>query len=37
MPNNTLTLATRIFSQIRHDEERPPGVDPTGRFQDRTR
>src|SRR3984885_10003451 len=31
-----LRLATGILGQIRHYEERPPGMDPTGGFQDRT-
>src|SRR5664280_587200 len=32
-----LSPATRVLGQIRHDEERAPGVDPTGCFQDRSR
>ena len=31
-----LGLATRVLGQIGHHEERTPGVDPTGGFQDRT-
>src|SRR6202167_4331538 len=31
------SLAARVLGQIRHHEERPPGVNPTGGFQDRTR
>ena len=29
-----LSLATRVLGQVCHDEERTPGVDPTGCFQD---
>src|SRR5882672_6925039 len=32
-----LSLATRVLGQIRHHEERTPGVNPTGRLQDRPR
>ena len=32
-----LGFATRVLGQISHDEEWAPGVDPTGRFQDRSR
>jgi len=31
-----LSFATGVLGQIRHDEERTPGMDPTGGFQDRT-
>ena len=32
-----LRLATSVLGQIRHHEERTPGMDPTGGFQDRSR
>src|SRR5882672_8889576 len=32
-----LRLATGVLGQIRHHEERTPGMDPTGCFQDRSR
>src|ERR1700684_2750153 len=31
------SLTARVFLEIRHGEERAPGMDPTGRFPDRPR